>query len=277
MYDREFIKKRRIRRIAAIAALGSATVITSLVIISMLGRYSGTFTVALKNSEVSLSLSETKDFKKSGTFLRLEGLKDFEEASYDKDIKGANLDDEHIAWDNGGIKRDGEMIGMKYLKYTFYVRNSGDKTAQYNMSINFEQRSKSTDGSERGLDDTLRIMLYENDVIDGQPDSHENVFIYAKAAATNNYTADNEPTSLEFVSKHSYDFKASEQYPLVDASFEDSRVAAKRSVPAFEKGDMKRYTLVAWLEGDDPQSNNSEASPKGASLKLGIEITAYQK
>ena len=52
MYDNVLVRKRRRRKVAAFVALFSSIGITSLVIISFLGRSVGTFTVSLNNSTV---------------------------------------------------------------------------------------------------------------------------------------------------------------------------------------------------------------------------------
>lgn len=276
MYDRQFIKKRRRRRIAAIVACASAMMITSLVIVSMLGRFTGTFTVSLKNSEVRLSLSKTKDFGTPSTFLRIDKLQSFEETTY-KNLPGDDVLDNEQTPATYGVNKDpetGDEVSMNYFKYTFYIRNSGEKTAQFNMSINFEDRSKSDDGSERMLDDTLRVMLYENDVIDGQEDTHTK-YIYAKESAEYNIDMEGNKVLKEFVSSYPYENKEDKNHPLVDESFVSGSTVAKISAKNFKKGDIKRYTLVVWLEGEDPQSTNDKESPVGASLKLGIQVTAY--
>ena len=37
-----------------------------------------------------------------------------------------------------------------------------------------------------------------------------------------------------------------------------------------------RYTIVFWLEGADPQSDPNESYPEGATLKLGVDISAHE-
>ena len=39
---------------------------------------------------------------------------------------------------------------------------------------------------------------------------------------------------------------------------------------------MRRYTVVIWLEGEDPQSKPDTEYPEGATLKLGVDITAHE-
>ena len=48
-------------------------------------------------------------------------------------------------------------------------------------------------------------------------------------------------------------------------------------VDNFIRNDIRRYTIVFWLEGYDPQSRPDEEHPEGATLKLGVDISAYEK
>ena len=82
MYDLLFVRRRRRRKVAALVALFSSIGVTSLVIISFLGRSVGTFTVALSNSEVNLSLSETQNTNKNSTFLRVNENAKYVEHTY---------------------------------------------------------------------------------------------------------------------------------------------------------------------------------------------------
>ena len=298
MYDRLYVKKHRRRRIAAVATLIGAVGVTSLVIVSMLGRFTGTFTVSLKNSEVKLSLYSLKsdiEEEKAGTsYIRIDDVPLFEEWSYEKfnDDFDGNMDEaldsekyldyKDIPGNNHPSDKAGEKGSVDYFKYTFYVRNTGTKTAQYNLSLKYEESGKPHSGADISLDDTLRVMLYENDL---NSDEH-NKAVYAKAsgdARRIRYIDENGEerymtTDLEFLSKHPayyVDEADMNEYPLVDASFIDNSTLLKLSTKGFAMNDVKRYTLVMWLEGEDLQSNNSIASPVGAGLKIGIEINAY--
>ena len=83
MYDLLFVRKRRRRRIAALVALFSSIGVTSLVIISFLGRSVGTFTVSLNNSEVNLALVEKENSTNYSTFLRVNDSSKYIEHSYE--------------------------------------------------------------------------------------------------------------------------------------------------------------------------------------------------
>ena len=59
------------------------------------------------------------------------------------------------------------------------------------------------------------------------------------------------------------------------APFVTDNVVAEVPVRYFDQSNMNRYTVVTWIEGYDPQSGGDEA-PEGASIKLGVEINAYE-
>ena len=275
MYDREFVKKRRRRKFAALVSLISAIGITSLVIVAFLGRFTGTFTVSLANSSVKLSLSKKETFENPTSYLRIEKLDLFEEYTYESLPTQDILDNEETPYDYGSYKNDKGEAVMRYLKYTFYVGNMGGKTAQYDLKINLLDRNKSTDGSERTLDDTLRVMVYENDVVESTGQAYHTKEVFAKEAAEYNLDKDDNRTRREFVSRYPYANKEDNEHPLA-TSFKSGSEIYTYTRGGFLQGQKRRYTLVVWLEGEDPQSEFVKDAPVGASLKLGVEITAYE-
>lgn len=275
MYDLSYVKKRRRKKIAAMVSLFAAVGITALVIVSFLGRTVGTFSVKLTNSDVRLSLSEKSSFTNSGSYLHVDSVPNLRETSFSNLPDASYLDNEDTPTLDKNINRDedGKIESIDYIKYTFFIRNVGNTIARYNLSINISDSQKSNDGTNRYLDDTLRIMVYENDA---SSDSHE-YRIFAQESYQHNFDKDGDRTKREFVSKVPSDLKEDPEngYILAESFVSDS-VAAKYEVGNFAKGDVKRYTLVVWLEGEDPDSDNSDEAPEGATLKLGVDIAAYE-
>ena len=278
MYDLTYVKKRRRKKIAALVSLFTAVGITSLVIISFLGRTVGTFSVSLKNSDVKLSLYKTLDFEasKPTSYLFVDEVPGFRETSFVNLPDAEILDNEETPYNYGEWKDEtGRVDSVEYLKYTFYVTNSGLSIAQYNFNIKITDRSKETDGS-RILDDTLRVMVFENNPADNSHDYR----VFAKQAAEKNYDKDGNETMCEFVStvpvlKPYDDYpREDDEHPLAE-TFVSSSVVAQYKVSNFAHGDVKRYTIVMWLEGEDPQSDNDKGAPAGATIKLGVDISAY--
>ena len=275
MYDRVFVRKKRRRKIAALVSLISGIAVSSLVIVSFLGRFTGSFTVKLANSSVKLALSNKEAFQDPTSYLSIEKLDMFEETTYLTLPSQEILDNEETPYNYGAKANDNGESVMKFLKYTFYVGNMGGKTAKYDLKVTLVDRNKATDGSERTLDDTLRVMIYENDVGESLGDAYHTTGIFAKEAAEYNIDKDGNRTRREFVAKYPYLNEEDDEHPLA-TSFENSSVVTTYTRGGFLEGQKRRYTLVVWLEGEDPQSEYLDEAPVGASIKLGVEITAYE-
>ena len=288
MYDLLLVKKRRRRRIAAFVALFSSIGITSLVIISFLGRSVGTFTVSLKNSEVSLALVNQKDSKDYSTYLRVNDSTPYIEYSYDffrHDL--AQIDDEKNTYEDIGREEGGyvdpetkkwvEGTVVDFFKYTFYIKNVGTKTASYNLKVSIDDRTRADDNSGRGLDDTLRVMIFENDAYGYE----HNYRVFAKSAVINNLDADGHDTDCELITTYrdkdnAISNRASEEYPLAEKFNKGSNTIIEYNQTNFVRNDMMRYTIVFWLEGGDPQSQPENEPPQGATLRLGVDIAAHE-
>ena len=279
MYDLSYVKKRRRKKIAALVSLFTGIGITSLVIVSFLGRTVGTFSVKLKNSDVALTLSEKLSFDNSTSYLYVNDVGKLRETSF------ANLPDADFLDNEETLtKNDKAMLGdgsYSFIKYTFYITNTGNTIARYNLSINITDSQESQDGNHRILDDTLRIMVYENDPYDLTATDHHKYRVFANDTDKWNYFYDEngvkQRTKREFISNVPEDLIEDKDNGYILAeTFVSSSVAAKYEVGNFGKNDVYRYTIVVWLEGEDPESKNYEQPPIDASLKLGVSIAAYE-
>lgn len=274
MYDLQYVRKRRRRKIAALVSAFTSIGVAALIIVSYLGRTVGTFTVAVTNSAVKLALSKKADLSDATSHLRVDKLYPLRETSFENLPNASELDNEAVDYDYGfNYDEDGKPDSMYFVKYTFYVTNLSSTIARYNLSIKLTDRKKSEDGTNRALDDTLRVMVYENDP--SVPDSH-NYTVFAEAAAEYNYDSEGNKTRKEFISSYPEDSNKEDDTHKLAETFLVGETIVKYTVNNFKKGDVKRYTLVLWLEGEDPQSDNSKEIPEGASLKLGVDIAAYE-
>ncbi len=268
MYELDYVKKRIRRRVVAIGTSIGAMGVSVLTIVAFLGRFVGTFTVTVSNGDVNLSLCESSTFDKPESMLRLYNLPTYEETTYSALPDVSILDNEETPYTYGAnVDANNEITSFNYLKYTFFVKNVGMTTAQFKISYNITENKASTDG--RTLDDTLRVMIFDNE---GTSDDHSYT-VYAKEAAEVNYKADGSETMQEFISTYSYDNTEDEDHPLAE-KFNSSSVVTDYTVTKFAPNDMRRITIVTWLEGEDPQSG--DLPPKEASIKLGVTINAYE-
>ena len=268
-----YVKKRKRRKLVAIiTALASATV-GVFVLVAFLGRFVGTFTVALDSGDVKLSLSEKSSFDSPTSYIKLDSLPAFDLCSFTSLPSADELDNEDSTYMMGTVTDSHGNQSMKYFKYTFFVRNGGSIAADYDLKVNLTKNVPSADG--RYLDTLLRVLVYENDV---NSDKHS-CTVYALKSDTPNDTFGYEEEEKTFKEYISYNTPAKAEahndvFPGFAEMFESDSVIATLPVRNFQQGDAKRYTLVAWLEGEDQQAEGNP--PEGGNLKLGVTINAYE-
>lgn len=267
MYDLSFVKRRKRRRLVAFGSLVSTFGISSLVVISYLGRSMGAYTISLTNSLVQLTLSQKLDFAQQTSYLKFEGIKNFEENTYRALPADSILDNDNIPSTYGAV---GDVVNGRYsfFKVTYYVKNVGRVSANYTMDVNIGDNTKANDGSGRTLDDTVRLMVYDNN----PEDNTHNKRIFARAAYENNFDRNGQPTSREFVSVTAS--QEDDDHPLAE-TFYSSSIVARYNVESFLPNDIRMYTIVMWLEGEDPQARGG-AVPTGASIEFEVKITAKE-
>lgn len=269
-----YVKKRKRRRLARIITAICSLGLGVFILVSFLGRFTGTFTVSLNTGDVKLSLSKESQFEESTAFIKLETMPAFGEMTFTSLPPFSELDSEETYYtDFAHYNSDGTKINdIPFFKYTFFIRNNGEKIARYNFSLNITTNYAAIDGTGRTIDQILRVMIFENDAFDTE--SH-NYSVYAKKSESTNYDQDNNPTTKEYIS---YSVEKANRYgiefPGFAEEFEDNNTVATFVTNNFAKGDAKRYTLVLWIEGEDPQQNGE--IPEGAKMKLGVTINAYE-
>ena len=265
MYELEYVRKRKRRKLVLLAGGVSAVVVTSLSIVAFLGRFVGTFTVSLEARNVDLTLSEKSDFSSPSSYLRVNNVASFQEFTYSDFNKYGDdvIDSEDSSYTLGANPaRENSPETLNFFKYTFFVKNVGKVSAQYDFSLNIVENVESKDG--RSLDNTMRVMVYE----DGEKT------VYAKAESTPRVDKDGNP---DYRSPISIDEnKASPVYPFMGyaETFASPNVVTTFSGKQLDINETKRYTIVTWLEGF--RSSNLELAPEGATIKLGVEINAYE-
>lgn len=109
--------------------------------------------------------------------------------------------------------KDGEHNGENYVAYTFYLRNDGEEKLDYNAVLDIT-------GVAKSADEACRVMIYKN----GKET------IYAKG-------------------KYGDRSKAEEN----TEKFVNDTTVCKLSTKNFKVGDIDKYTIVIWIEGNDPE------------------------
>lgn len=183
----------------------------------------GRFTVSIDPNEYGIQLADSEDF--GHPTLNLSGA------------PIENMTNITKAWllnQNGELGADpvyrnfaaidqvwGEHNGENYLAYTFGVRNASAKAedrVSYRATLNLDYEYK-------GADEAVRVMVFRN----GKDTT------YAKPRTDNGRVES---------------FAADKNFLEDDVVFSDVRTD-------FQVGEIDRYTVVIWLEGEDPECVNA--------------------
>ena len=196
--------------------------------ISILNK-AGRFTVSLMPNEYGIQLSETEDFQSPTLNLSAAPVTDMNNITRTWILnKNGELGDDPTYNSFTELANQwGEHNGKNYLAYTFGVRNAGaepDDIVSYRATLiqNYEYK---------GADEAVRIMVIR------KTDKGEESVIYAKPRTSDG--------KLE-------KFAADKSFSDPDAGvvFEDIR-------SDFMVGEIDRYTVVIWLEREDPECVNA--------------------
>ena len=261
MYNFELVKRRRRRKAAAIFAIVGAIGVSIFAIVAFLGQQVGTFTINLKNSGVSLSMyrHEDKADEEETTYLTANDLQNFSAAfSYQwflNSSKGYSFDKIHSEETGAELGVSSVGGGMGFFKYTFYIRNSGDIDATYDMDIELTENIKPKNGAA-SLDEYLRLMIFEGD---------KTPVVYARRSKSR-YDASHE-TYKEYVSGP---VGTANYYGEAELFESDTLLATVTN--NLKTRESRMYTLLFWLEGED---NECKDLPDEASLRIGATINAY--
>lgn len=285
MTENIYVKKRKRRRKVAILGSVSLVGVTVLSLVAFLGRFVGQFTVSLNAGDVSLSIANKADFSDATTYLKIGDIPKFEEFTYaslpmdDKEhFTSSTLDSEATDYLHGANRdKENNIVSLDYFKYTFYLKNTGSVVADYTFSVQLTDQIRSSAG--KSILDAMRVMLFETDVTkDSTSPSTTSGKVYAEKSSTGNPIAeDGTVTDREYVSVSPS--QASEAYPCYGfaENFVSDSMAIQYRVSDFAKGNIRRYTLVTWIEGFDPDIDGVSASDyKSSSVKIGVRIDATQ-
>lgn len=124
---------------------------------------------------------------------------------------------------------NGTHNGENYIAYTFYLINSGDDTITYTGQMNIENVTK-------GVDEAVRIALYHN----GEKT------VYGKTKSNGSGIESD-----------------------CDSEFLSSTVVMRNKHEKFEPKAKDKYTIVIWLEGNDPDCKDDII---GGTLKLSMDF-----
>ena len=153
------------------------------------------------------------------------------------------------------LEVDGYYYGEDYFAYTFYIRNDGESIVDYEWEILINSESYD-------LSKATWVMLFEDDKMSFFAEAEEDGSIEALPAFGDNSRG---YLKMPFVDYAKY---PSEQYERIDVpstipyyrvipiSFRDDVTVASGRQAEVAPTEVHKYTVVLWLEGDDPDCTN---------------------
>jgi hypothetical protein len=213
----EILNYKLIRKFISIGLTACACAMTLVYVAAALYNQTGSYTVSINkfdNVEYSLILSETPDFKNLTTKLNAKSNERITNICVDKDVP------------EGLDMLDGAHSGDDYIAYTYYVMNNGQKTMTYEYVL-------TASNITNNLDKAIRLALY----VDGEKT------VFATRAADGGAEPVC-PFDEYSIAEHGY------TTPFMTQG--DVSIITRQQIANFEPGEMTKFTIVIWIEGDDP-------------------------
>ena len=209
----------------AVAALLALITVVVYIITVLYNKY-GSFTVMVNKfdgAEYGLTLSENRDFYNRTSRLNSKASEKVTNICGENPASlPLNLDTEV-----GGIKHH---EGDNFVGYTFFVMNAGEKAYDVDYQMIIVNMTKE-------IEEAVRVRVY----IDGVKTD------YARPC-TKPRTDENGNVILN--DKGEPDFK---EPHICDEMFYSDHIVLQGIFPDYQPGEIKRITVVIWLEGDDPE------------------------
>ena len=207
----EVRRYRTYRRVLPVILASIAVLLVLLYVIALMYTRFGSFTVSVNKYhqlQHGLSLCESATFNKPSSRLECMASEEI------NNIDGTSLDRLYL----GAV--DGIDSVDNYLCYTFYCKNTGSETVDFEYAIDIANMTL-------GVEKAVRIRLMTNR--NGQDFTSTD---YARAAGVDeDGNSIPEPNTVPFFSKF---------------------VVMQQAVADFKAGEMMKFTVVIWLEGPDP-------------------------
>lgn len=228
--------------------LGALTLLLlALLAMSLVTELRGHFTINLSDGmfREGFSLSETVDFENPTMRLFAEPAEDILPVSI-LDIQDDvnDIDGQHTAEN-------------QYFAYTFYIRNEGESTVDFTWQLKLNAETQE-------LSNAVWVMVFEDD----------EMCFYAKPREDETQEAlpyfDDESRGYKKCPLAEYAAYPDEQfeliteteissyYRLIPMDFESDEVITSGIQTEVEPMEVHKYTVVIWLEGDDPDCTNEK-------------------
>ena len=229
------------------------------------------FRIINNNKDLLITTKQTAEASKQEE-LEIETLPPMVENTFSNIINKQDiLDDEETPYDYGKYILPNQSQQLGYFKFTFYVKNKSNTDSSFD--INFYLKNLKMHEIVFSTEDTIRLMIFENN----EHDSH-NYRVFAKSSYESNYDINGNKTTREFISVYPRSSNQEDaNHPLAELLelTGDHGLSVKYSQSDFKANAQIRYTMVVWLEGEDPQSVNAAQVPLSTSFQIGAEIANH--
>lgn len=215
--------------IAVLVALASVVYVSSV----MYNRY-GSYTVTINkfdNLNYSIALTEHM-IKDPDNDEKLIPAKSVARLNSKASEEIRDMDGETLPGDVDD--RNGEHNGENYIAYTYYLVNNGEKILTYEYNLYIVNATKNVDKG-------VRVRLYTDDK---NAETGRTKVDYARVAGDGSA----EPGTTPFMS--------------------DTTII-KKSVGGFRPGEYTKFTIVIWIEGNDPDTTDDII---GGQFKVDMKI-----
>ena len=213
--------------------------IATLFLYSMVTQMQGHFTVNMSSAmfKEGFTLSETVGFENPTTNL-------FSNAA--ENVPCISIS--HIPDDVD--QTDGSHNDV-YFAYTFYIRNEGESTVGYDWTVRLNSESND-------LSSACWVMIFEDGVMQFYAKANENGEVEALPPVGDNTRGYLSMPTQQYCknSGDQYERMAKsgivEYYRVIPYAFESDTVVTRGTKHNIAPEDVHKYTVVIWLEGDDP-------------------------
>lgn len=242
------VKIKRISKYVMIICLVFLVILAGF---TLYGDKVGNFVVILKEDKVKISACLTKNFNKDLTSrFDVPGIEYLSAATY------GELPDS--IKEGIGIKNDEKR---RYMAFSFYLLNLTDRAIEYDMSVEIVDELAGTKDRNYKPSDALRILVLEERELDGELEG------------SGALKADGRVFAREESSQEGIDELAKAEYPQDKITYflDDKLIVNETNIP-FALKEVKKYTVVIWLEGYDISCKDELI---GGRLKMRMNFSAY--
>lgn len=252
-------EKRRRREVSLALAIIFAVLLLAFGI-AAINEKVGNFTINMsylkKDEGISIYDSYDKIARGEGTTrLKAEPVNNLYNITYEDLDKFADIDGPDGPH-NGTTEVQGQLYDA-WLAYTFYVSNSYFATVDYSATFYIDRTTK-------GVGNAVRVLWIEDSTYFNDPSENNKRVRTIYAAPDKNGNLEQGDTGAG---------KADESFANMKST---PPVAFEKNKKGLDYGFIHKYTVVIYLEGDDPECNNSIM---GGSMKMSLDmkITGFVK